>query len=81
MNRDNDKRIVEGFKLPSTAPLTANERDWIDMLRRSPEIPIHHLLQPGCKRCGRPSHNIGGKMRHARSRKNRARIALKNIFA
>ncbi len=29
----NDKLVVEGFKLPSTAPITANERDWIDMLR------------------------------------------------
>ena len=29
----NDRRVVEGFKLPSTAPITANERDWIDMLR------------------------------------------------
>ena len=28
-----DRRVVEGFKLPSTAPLTANEWDWIDMLR------------------------------------------------
>ncbi len=29
----NDRRVVEGFKLPSTAPITPNERDWIDMLR------------------------------------------------
>ena len=33
MNRDHDKRVVKGFKLPSTAPLTAIERGWIDMLR------------------------------------------------
>jgi hypothetical protein len=30
---NNDKRVVEGFKLPSTVPITLNERDWIDMLR------------------------------------------------
>ncbi len=30
---NNDKLVVEGFKLPSTAPITPNERDWIDMLR------------------------------------------------
>ena len=29
----NDRRVVEGFKLPSTAPITANETAWIDMLR------------------------------------------------
>ncbi len=29
----NDRRVVECFKLPSTAPITTNERDWIDMLR------------------------------------------------
>ena len=28
-----NRRVVAGFKLPSTAPITANERDWIDMLR------------------------------------------------
>ena len=28
-----NRRVVEGFKLPSTAPITTNERDWIDMLR------------------------------------------------
>ena len=28
-----DRRVVEGFKLPSNAPLTVNERAWIDMLR------------------------------------------------
>ena len=26
-------RVVGGFKLPSTAPLSINERDWIEMLR------------------------------------------------
>jgi hypothetical protein len=30
---NNDKLVVEGFKLPSTALITQNERDWIDMLR------------------------------------------------
>lgn len=30
---EHDRRVVEGCKLPSTAPLTENERDWIDMLR------------------------------------------------
>lgn len=29
----NDRRVVEGFKLSSTAPITPNKRDWIDMLR------------------------------------------------
>ena len=29
----NDRRVVEGFKLPSSAPITANETAWIDMLR------------------------------------------------
>ena len=33
MNKGHERRVVEGFKLPSTAPLPANERDWIDMLR------------------------------------------------
>ena len=33
MNKGHDRRVIEGFKLPSTAPLTANERDWIDLLR------------------------------------------------
>ena len=34
MNRDTkERRVVEGFKLPSTAPIMTNERDWIDMLR------------------------------------------------
>jgi hypothetical protein len=28
-----DRRVVEGFKLPSNAPITANERDRIDMLQ------------------------------------------------
>lgn len=28
-----DRKVVEGFKLPSSAPLTRNERAWIDMLR------------------------------------------------
>ena len=32
MNKDN-RRAVAGFKLPSTAPITENERAWIDMLR------------------------------------------------
>ena len=32
MNKD-DRRVVAGFKLPSTAPITENERAWIDMLR------------------------------------------------
>ncbi|MEO8243092.1 MAG: hypothetical protein ABI832_12340 [bacterium] len=32
MTRD-ERRVVEGFKLPSTAPITDNELDWIDMLR------------------------------------------------
>ncbi len=27
------RRVVEGFKLPSTAAITANETAWIDMLR------------------------------------------------
>ena len=27
------RRVVGRFKLPSTAPITTNERDWIDMLR------------------------------------------------
>ena len=27
------RRVVEGFKLPSTAAITANEIAWIDMLR------------------------------------------------
>ena len=34
MNRDaKERRVVEGFKLPSTAPIMTNERDRIDMLR------------------------------------------------
>ena len=28
-----ERLVFEGFKLPSTAPFTGNERDWIDMLR------------------------------------------------
>ena len=28
-----DRRVVEGFKLPSFAPLTENEMAWISMLR------------------------------------------------
>ena len=32
MNKDN-RRVVAGFKLPSTSPITENERAWIDMLR------------------------------------------------
>jgi hypothetical protein len=28
-----DRRVVEGFKLLSTAAITANETAWIDMLR------------------------------------------------
>jgi hypothetical protein len=32
MNGD-DRRVVEGFKLPSTRSITENERAWIDMLR------------------------------------------------
>lgn len=28
-----DRRVVEGFKLPSYAPLTENELAWISMLR------------------------------------------------
>ena len=31
--KTNDRLVVAGFKLPSTAPITQNERDWIDMLR------------------------------------------------
>ena len=31
--RGDDRLVVEGFRLPSTAPITDNERDWIDMLR------------------------------------------------
>ena len=30
---DDDRRVVEGFKLPSTRPITMNERAWIEMLR------------------------------------------------
>ena len=32
MNKYN-RRVDAGFKLPSTAPITENERAWIDMLR------------------------------------------------
>lgn len=32
--KEHDRRVVEGFKLPSTAPFSQNERDWIDMLRQ-----------------------------------------------
>jgi hypothetical protein len=28
-----DRRVVEGFRLPSTKPLTENELGWIEMLR------------------------------------------------
>jgi hypothetical protein len=28
-----DRRVVEGFKLPSILPATENERAWIEMLR------------------------------------------------
>lgn len=28
-----DRQVLEGFKLPSTDPITGNERDWIEMLR------------------------------------------------
>ena len=28
-----DRRVIEGFKLPSTAAITTNELPWIDMLR------------------------------------------------
>ena len=31
--RKDERRVYQGFKLPSTAPITMNERDWIDMLR------------------------------------------------
>ena len=31
--RGDDRLVVEGFRLPSTAPITDNESDWIDMLR------------------------------------------------
>lgn len=30
---ETDRKVIEGFKLPSDAPLTLNERAWIDMLR------------------------------------------------
>ena len=33
MNKNGDRRVVAGFKLPSNAPITENERAWIDMLR------------------------------------------------
>ena len=29
----NDRRVVEGFKLPSTGPITDNEFAWVEMLR------------------------------------------------
>ena len=32
MSRD-DRRVVEGFKLPSTGRIIANEYAWIEMLR------------------------------------------------
>lgn len=28
-----DRRVIEGFRLPATTPLTENERAWIEMLR------------------------------------------------
>ena len=28
-----DRRVVEGFKLPSTGPITENEFAWVEMLR------------------------------------------------
>ena len=31
--KNDDRRVVAGFKLPSTSPITENERAWIDMLR------------------------------------------------
>jgi hypothetical protein len=31
--RKDERRVYEGFKLPSTAPIAMNERAWIDMLR------------------------------------------------
>ena len=31
--RKDDRRVVEGFKLPSTGPITANEFAWIEVLR------------------------------------------------
>ena len=30
---EHDRRVVEGFKLPSTGPITANEYAWIEVLR------------------------------------------------
>lgn len=32
MSRE-DRQVFEGFKLPSTAALTENERAWVDFLR------------------------------------------------
>ena len=29
----NDRRVIEGFRLPASSPLTENERAWIEMLR------------------------------------------------
>ena len=31
--RKDDRRVVEGFKLPSTGPITANEFAWVEDLR------------------------------------------------
>ena len=29
----NDKRVIAGFRLPASTPLTENEHAWIEMLR------------------------------------------------
>ena len=31
--KKHDRRVVEGFKLPSTGPITENEFAWVEMLR------------------------------------------------
>ena len=51
MSADN-RFVYDGFKLPSTNPITENERDWIDMLRcivgdadPPPRLPAVQALQ------------------------------------
>jgi hypothetical protein len=40
---DDDRRVVEGFRLPSQQPISKNELDWIEFLRlvsRDTDPPI-----------------------------------------
>jgi homogentisate 1,2-dioxygenase len=53
------KRVVDGFKLPSDAPMTENERVWIEFLRIiCNDLPRRTSAEHPTKRQGQPGQLI-----------------------